>query len=193
MRQQMAIGADQFVFVSFTGPDPRHKKFPNARLPAQPHRVPATVPAIKVTDHRYPARIRCPDRKAGAGNALDRGRVRAQGLKRSQVLTLGKQPQIGIAQQQAEPVRIVDLIDDAIVPVDPQSIGKSMFANRQQGIKQTVRVNPVQPTNQATWLVTAVDDRDLVSTGEQRARPQSPLLIVVQTQQRKRVAVLSTD
>ncbi|MNT57736.1 hypothetical protein D3C72_1951310 [compost metagenome] len=54
----------------------------------------ATVPVVELPDHRHALRIRCPDGKTGAGDAIHRIGMRAQRFVRAKVRAFGEQPGI---------------------------------------------------------------------------------------------------
>src|SRR5215217_3588159 len=72
LRQELAIGPDQFVLVALARAETRDEELPDSGLSAQTHGVTPPVPAVEVTDYGDTLGIRRPDSKAHAGHAFDR-------------------------------------------------------------------------------------------------------------------------
>ncbi len=101
-------GRRELELVPCTGGNARDEQFPDPLRQPLAHRLDASIPAVPVADHTDPARIGRPNRKARAGNAIDRGRMRSEGARQFLVASLPDQVEIEVAEQQSEAIRIVD-------------------------------------------------------------------------------------
>ena len=71
---------------------PRDKQLPDARLPAQTHRMATTVPVVELPDNGDALGVRRPHRKTRAGDAVHGIRMSTQRFIRAQMRTFRQQP-----------------------------------------------------------------------------------------------------
>ena len=69
---------------------------------AHPHRMAAAVPGIEIADDGDPRRVRCPNRKSHAADAVDRHGLGAETVGQLEMPAFVEQVQVDIAEQQSE-------------------------------------------------------------------------------------------
>ena len=122
-RQQLAVGALDLVLVGRAPVDPRDEQLPDAALHALAHGVAPAVPAIEVADHGHPTGVRRPDQKRDAGDALELHGMGAQLLVQPQVVALGDQVGVHLAEERREAVWVIDLDGIAGAHLQAQPVG----------------------------------------------------------------------
>src|SRR3989338_6396643 len=86
-----AAGPDDLVLVARALADAGHEELPDAVAGVQPHRVPATVPAVEVADDAHAPGVRRPAGEHRALDAVELARVRPVLLVGPVVRALGEQ------------------------------------------------------------------------------------------------------
>ncbi len=143
----------------------------------------APVPAVEVADHRHALRVRRPHREARAGDAFDDRRVAAELVAEFVMASFADQVQVELAEQRAERIRVVDLLDRraavGVRPRDAQAIrGSRAVAGRLRdaAFEQSGVVDAVQRAERSRGAVARgrVDDLDrrvpTAATRERRRR-----------------------
>ena len=187
LQPQAAVLALDLVLVEIARTDVRHEDLPHAAFAAHAHGMAAAVPVVEAADHRHTPCARCPDGEAGAGHAVDLGRVRAELFIRPVMRAFGQQPEVHLAEQGREAVGVFHHLVMA-APVDVELVDQPVFALGQGGLEH-VRADDAA---QAGHVLAAglVDHVDADGTGQQRT--QHPALVMgVQTEHGERIAVIS--
>ena len=99
LREQHSVGTEELVFVERSWSDPWNEQLPDARLPAQAHRMSSAIPGVEVADNGHAARVGRPDGKAYALDTADRHRLGPEAACELVMRALGDQMQIEFAQQ----------------------------------------------------------------------------------------------
>ena len=146
LNTQFAVGIDHLELIELAVMRTGNKQLPDPALPPQPHRVATAIPVIKLANDGNATRVGCPDRKAGAGDAVHRIRMRAQGFVRPQMGSFRQQPTVHILQQRAKTVGIVNQVL-LTVPGDRQLIAKRIFTPGNNATKETTGIQAIQNGN----------------------------------------------
>ncbi len=194
VRQLGAVRVAQVVLVAAAGLRAQRggdEQLPDAAGVAQPHRVPRRVPAVEVSDHRDPLRVRRPHGKAHAVDAVHALPLRAQAGAQLEVAALGDQVQVQFAQQQAKGVRVGAALPAAVGPLHAQPvIGRTalVFAWQPRGEDSAA----VQQRHLRQWRAARIGQlrrrRPRQADAHQRA-----VAVRVRTQHGKRVMVAGTE
>src|SRR5207237_1303810 len=118
-REDMAVRADDLVFVDGAGTEAGDENFPDSGAVPQPHRMPAAVPGIEVADDRDPLRIGRPDRKAHARRSAERHGLRAETFAEPAMPAFADEMEIDVPQQRPEGIGILGFFERAW-PFDPE-------------------------------------------------------------------------
>ena len=102
--QPVAVPDLELVVRSFS--DTRHEDFPYTGSEKLPHRVPATIPLVEVSDDRDPLGIRRPNVEGGPGDSVDLNDVSSQLLVQFPVLSLAKEVQVERTENGRKRIRI---------------------------------------------------------------------------------------
>ncbi|MNQ82799.1 hypothetical protein D3C85_978610 [compost metagenome] len=183
LERQNPVGAEDFVLVGFSRLQARNEHLPDPGRMAQAHRMAATIPHVEITDHRDPARIGGPDRKAHTVHTVDGLQLCAQAGAELPMVAFGKQVQVHLAQQRTKTVGIL----------------RGLFAAGPLGAQQ-VSLCPVEMANeqpgnfggiQATKLLTGVTGDHLHAQGVRQVGPNELAARVVGmgAEYRKRILV----
>ena len=184
--QLFAAGPLDLELVERTGGQAGHEQLPDPAFRALAHGMAAAVPAIEVADDADPRGARRPHAEGDAVDRVDGKRLRPQPVIELQVIALGEQVGIDLAEQQSERVGVVDLADTAVLG-QAQAVGEAAPAADRPG-KQPVVADPRQLGHDAAGL--AVDDPHRRRLGLQRAHDDTRLT-GMHAQQRERVAMLA--
>src|SRR5690348_15123589 len=107
-RQQVAVGAEQLVFVKMPGAQSGDEELPEPAGMQPPHRHAAAVPAVEIADDADPPRIRCPYGKGDALDAVMHDRMRPELLVAGEVVALDEEMDVEFAQHRWEAVDILE-------------------------------------------------------------------------------------
>lgn len=133
-----AVRAHQVELVERALADARNEQLPHTGRTERTHRIRGAVPVVEVPADPHSARVGCPDREAGAGDALNGHRVRAERLPQLLVAALADQVQIELTESGQEAVRVLEL-DLGVVVRDEQRVLRD-GAQRQQPGEETLAV-----------------------------------------------------
>ena len=106
-RQQIAIGAEQLVFIEFPRLEARHEDLPEPAGKSVAHRHAPAVPLVEIADHADPAGVGRPYRKGDALDPVVHDRMGAELLVAGEMVTLDKEMQVEFAEHGGEPVDVV--------------------------------------------------------------------------------------
>ncbi|MNV13562.1 hypothetical protein D3C71_1042100 [compost metagenome] len=176
--QVRAVGGDDLELVARTGDHARYEDLPDTGLRPEPHRMTPAVPVVELAQHRHPACVRRPDRKAHALHALVHGQPCAQtGADAVRVARrdAGKQRRI---QLRAEPEHILDLLLMR-APVHPQQCHSCTLACGPEHALAQCRHRLPAPARVAPLHAQRA--------GKQHMQPPAPVAIAVRPQQRERI------
>ena len=126
---QVAVGVDHLIFIELTMLRARDEQFPDSALFAQTHRVTATIPEVKLSDHRNATCVRCPDGETSPRDAIHRVSMGTQGFIRTQMGAFRQQPGIHILNQGTKTVGIINQILLAM-PDYSELVAKRIFTTR---------------------------------------------------------------
>ena len=132
---QRAASVDHLEFIQLAVMRAGDKQLPNARFPAQSHRVTTAVPVVKLPHHGNALSVRRPNGKACPGDAVHSIRMRTQLFIRAQMGSFGQQPCVHLLEQRAKAIGIVNKVLLAM-PDDGQLIAKRIFTARQNAAKE---------------------------------------------------------
>jgi hypothetical protein len=121
-RQQLAVGADDLVFVLVSRLDARDEDLPEA-VAAHPHGMTAAVPEIEVADHADPTGVGSEHRERDARRAVDHHRMRAELLVETRMRALGEQVEIELGQHRRKSIGVFQL-DDAVAETRPDVVAR---------------------------------------------------------------------
>src|SRR5262245_3919625 len=124
-RQQLAVSANNLVFVKMTGTQPGYEQLPEAADIS--HRHPSAVPIIEIPDDADAARIWRPDRKGNAIDALVYQRMCSELPVAREMVALRKQVDVDLAEYRREAIDIVKLALNASVR-NSQPIAERLLA-----------------------------------------------------------------
>ena len=108
-RKQRAVGAEQLVFINGARAHVGQENLPHPGADLLAHRVTAAVPIVEIANDGNPLRIRCPNRKPDAVDAVHLHRVRAEFLVKPPVRAFSHQVNVDFAEDRTEAIRIFDV------------------------------------------------------------------------------------
>ena len=184
-RQQLLVRSEQLIFVDLSASEPRNEDLPKAGLHALAHDVAPAVPGVERSDHADPRGIRRPHREADAVHALVRDGMCAHFLIEPQVVALGEEVKVDLAENGAEAVGIVDLDGRPVVGGTQAIVPRECvwhLAGEEPGAVQGIQREAVT----AFWV-----ERRHRGRPRQKGAHGCAIAAVVQTEDRERVAVLA--
>ena len=133
-RQQLAVAADDLVFVFVAGARAGHENFPIA-VAAHPHGVAPAVPEIEVADHADAPRVRREHHEGDAVDAVMPHRMRAELVVKLEMGAFAEQMKVEVGQDRRKAIGVLQL-DLVVAEARPQPIVR--IARRRPDL-QTVR------------------------------------------------------
>ena len=195
LQQRVALPRANFVFIYSARAHVRDEQLPQTGAAARLHRVLATVPVVERTDDADPLRIRRPDRKTGARQAVHECRVRAELVVQRVVISLAEQIEIVVGELRREVIRVVPGGRGAVAIPDLQCIRLQRASMRHAAFEQASRVQRLELESLAGVAVPV--HSNLHGIGFEHAHDANrsvarPRIFVV-TEQRSRLGMTSTD
>ncbi len=137
-RQELTVGAEDLVFVEMTGAQAGDEQLPE---PADiSHRHPPAVPPVEVANDADPVSVRRPYSEGDAFDTLMDQRMRSKLAVARQVVALGQQMNIDLAEHGRKRIDIVEFVLGATA-CDAQPIAKRLLAVGYCSDKETVAVD----------------------------------------------------
>ncbi len=131
-----------FVFVNFAFAEAGNKNVPHPAGRIFAHHAGAAVPVIKVSDHRNPFGVGCPDGKADAFYTVLFTNVGAELFIHLKVVSFAQQVDVNIAQRRLKTIGVFRFINFAAVIFDFETIRK-IFSDAEIDLKETALIKTI--------------------------------------------------
>src|ERR1700751_5650018 len=124
-RQELTVGPEDLVFVEMTGAQAGDEQLPEPGDIS--HRHPPAVPPVEVANDADPVSVRRPYREGDAFDTLMNQRMRSKLAVARQVVALGQQMNIDLAEHGRKRIDVVEFVLGATA-CDAQPIAKRLVA-----------------------------------------------------------------
>ena len=124
LERQQSVWTENLELVNSAHGQARNEQLPDAGFDALAHAMAAAIPAVEVPDHRDPQRVGRPDGKSHPGDAGDVHRLGTEAAPELEMIALGQQIDIQLAEQQTERIRVLGGLRHPTGPMDPQPVGR---------------------------------------------------------------------
>ncbi len=122
--RELARRSQELELVGLALPGIGHEQLPDAAFDPLAHRVAAAVPVVEGTHDADTGSVGRPDREGRAVHAFQRRRMGAQLLVEAEMIALGQEVDVELAQDRRETVGVVDVLD-AGVGEKTQTVGEA--------------------------------------------------------------------